>query len=102
MASDVEYIRRLVEKGGPVAQDYAELDNHLAEIHSAWRRAEFSGTQLADFRSAFGNALSISTLQGFGLAKPYGYAGDFDIIDRIYRMHTSCERRQVSWRTRQD
>jgi extracellular factor (EF) 3-hydroxypalmitic acid methyl ester biosynthesis protein len=85
------------KKGGPVEKDYAELDNRLAEIHSAWRRGEFSSAQLADFRSAFGNALSISTLQGFGLAKPYGYAGDFDIIDRIYRMQTSSEPGFSNW-----
>lgn len=43
---------------------------------------------LKQFRSylsyILGEALSINTMQGYAFHKPHGYAGDYEIIDRIY------------------
>lgn len=37
------------------------------------------------------------TLQGFAVNKPHGYAGDFEIIDRIYRCHVSDDPALANW-----
>jgi len=44
---------------------------------------------LSPLRRALGEALSAETMQGFAFRKPHGYAGDYEIIDRIYRGYTA-------------
>jgi SAM-dependent methyltransferase len=41
--------------------------------------------------------MSPATLQGFVCARPHGYAGDFEIIDRIYQKHISADPRFAPW-----
>ena len=50
-------------------------------------------------RAAFADALSTRTMQGFALRKPHGYAGDFEIIDRIYLRHITDDPSLKSWDT---
>jgi SAM-dependent methyltransferase len=46
---------------------------------------------------AFGEAMSAATLQGLGYHRPHGYAGDFEVIDKIYVRHHSPNPRLVRW-----
>jgi SAM-dependent methyltransferase len=40
---------------------------------------------------------STRTVQGLGIVKPYGYAGDFEFIDRIYTQWLSPDPRLTAW-----
>lgn len=93
----VTYIRRLVEQGGPRGRDFSELDYWILDIHSALQTGTLSESGLAEILAAFGDALSPSTMQGFALTKPHGYAGDFEIIDRMYQTHVSPDPRLANW-----
>ena len=40
---------------------------------------------------------SLDTIQGSSIIKPYGYSGDFEIIDKIYTMHMAEHEPYKSW-----
>jgi len=48
-------------------------------------------------RTAFGEALSPETIQGWAYHKPLGYAGDYQIIEKIYNYHTSSNPHLAKW-----
>ncbi|MFX1393205.1 MAG: hypothetical protein ACFFAH_06465 [Promethearchaeota archaeon] len=48
-------------------------------------------------RKSFGDALSIQTLQGFSFIKPHGYAGDYEIIDKIYQKYVNPNFKFKKW-----
>lgn len=49
------------------------------------------------FRSEYAELSTDSTMQGRALMKKYGYAGDFEIIDKIYTEHISDEPKFRKW-----
>lgn len=77
--------------------DYPLLDACTREVHNLAAQGVFSSADIAKFREAFGAALSLATLQGFTFLKPHGYAGDYEIIDLIYRQHVSLDSRFSNW-----
>jgi len=91
------YIRALVEQGGPRESDYAQLDAWISTIHSLIRSGQLSAAELITLREAFGEAFSPTTMQGFAFIKPHGYAGDFEIIDRIYKNYLSPLPHLTAW-----
>ena len=80
ISEEIAFIRDLANRGGPTAAEYPKLTALMAQL-------EFlSSEALEQLRAAFGEALNTTdTMQGFAYIKPHGYAGDFEIIDRIYR-----------------
>jgi SAM-dependent methyltransferase len=95
-----EYLRSLVEKGGPDIPDYDDLASCFRSISALLRYGEISPEHLATIWSALGEAFcSTKTMQGFTIVKPHGYAGDFEIIDRIYQQWHSPEPQFARWDT---
>jgi SAM-dependent methyltransferase len=97
MMNDLEYIAALVAKGGPEPADYVELSRLIGQLHEELTAGPATDPKMQALRSALGDCLSTETLQGFALAKPYGYAGDFEIIDRIYRTQVSQRPDLAKW-----
>ena len=57
-----------------------------------------SADEVSALRAAFAESLSTTeTMQGFALLKPHGYAGDFEIIDRIYGRRITAEPHLAAW-----
>lgn len=92
-----QFIEQLVAKGGPEPEDYQVLDEWVSRVHNEVATGLVSESELLALRDSFGDALSPATMQGFALRKPHGYAGDFEIIDRIYRQHIASEPHLASW-----
>jgi|SRR5882724_9191388 len=90
-------LKGLVSRGGPVPEEYDELDQAVDSLHDAFSKGLISQSEIAELRSAMGAALSPSTLQGFAYSKPYGYSGDFEVIDRIYTMRITDEPNLIAW-----
>lgn len=97
MNAQMELIERLVNQGGPSKQDYAALDAWIADICRLIADGRISPDEIEKVQAAFGDAFSARTLQGFAFAKPHGYAGDFEIIDRIYREYVTPDPGLTAW-----
>lgn len=86
-------ISSLLNKNGPDPGDYAILNNLLSRLNSESMTQE----ELIEIRSLFDKNFLSNTMQGFGIRKPFGYSGDFKIIDMIYSEHTSERMEYVKW-----
>lgn len=91
------FVLKLAEQGGPLPSEYSLLDSCTREVHTLAAQGVFSPADIVKFREAFRDSLSLATLQGFTLLKPHGYAGDYEIIDLIYRQHISADSRYANW-----
>lgn len=87
----------VVVDGGPQPSDNDSL------THLFRRIAEQRGTAISD--SAIRNFIdrsqgvfnSLETMQGFAVIKPHGYAGDWEMLDRIYTRHFSSKPDLARW-----
>ena len=94
-----------MEKGGPEEMDYALLVSAFSRLHSAGfvvedglsRPAIELGPIYAFLETNKDVFRSTSTLQGFCYSKPHGYAGDFEIIEKIYRETVSRSAKYERW-----
>ena len=85
----VSMVKELVKQGGPAAGDFNALDDALHSAAGAIKRAKRPVKLVHLIREAFGDAMSAETIQGYGFLKPYGYSGDFHMIDKIYQQHVT-------------
>jgi len=70
------FMKKMIAQGGPELPQYDEFSEVVNNIELYnYRR----------FREIIISTLNENTMHGFGFIKPYGYSGDFMIIDRIYQ-----------------
>ena len=91
------YVRNLVRQGGPEPCDYHDLNTWLEEIHRAFRNGEVTSKDVDMLREEFDEAFSLETMQGFAYHKPHRYAGDYEIMDRIYRHYIAPSPWLANW-----
>jgi len=92
-----EFIGYLSKKGGPEPSDYLMLNTLLHNFSGDKSQGIVSEKQLQELREAFGEALSPDTIQGWAYHKPLGYAGDFQLIEKIYTYKTSSNPHLAKW-----
>lgn len=78
------FIRDLCVAGGPEPNQYLHLARFFDDIQQAKQAGLVGNADLLTLRQLFGQAMGMGTMQGRAWLKPYGYAGDFQIIDDIY------------------
>ena len=91
------YIENLVAKGGPTESDDVAFMSMLDILDLCSESGVLDEPLKDELRSWFGNALSPVTMQGMALRKVHGYAGDFEIIDRIYQRYISSNPALANW-----
>lgn len=94
---EVQFIERLVSKGGPRRDDYPSLRHWFQRVNDGAASEEFTPADRLRLSEAFGEAMSPATLQGLGYHRPHGYPGDFEVIDKIYVRHHSPNPQLVRW-----
>lgn len=92
-----EFLENLVAKGGPDAEDFYDLDAWIAEIAEHARKGRLATSDMECLREVLGEAITAETMQGFMFQKPHGYAGDYEIIDRIYTRYVSDKCHLSKW-----
>lgn len=92
-----DLITQLSKKGGPDPVDYPILNNLLQQFSQEPRQHIFTDEHISMIRRAFGEALSPETIQGWAYHKPLGYAGDFQIIEKIYNYHVTSIPHLAKW-----
>lgn len=69
--------------------DFDKIDGIIESMSADLKRGLLSRKDIATINTNFGEDFLENTIQGYGLRKPYGYAGDFLMIDKIYTYATS-------------
>lgn len=80
----------------PDNEAFNQMDRYVDRLARAYRRGDLSPEDLETIRRA-DSAFLLNTVQGHGLRKPFGYAGDFMMIDMIYTQQTSKEPAYRGW-----
>jgi SAM-dependent methyltransferase len=72
----IDYVRHIVAKGGPIGSEIRKFQEAVNAIRSEEDILELNIVLHAN--------LTPDTMVGHTYLKPYGYAGDFEIIEKIY------------------
>jgi len=90
-AESREYLAWLAARGGPDPSEYGMLKKLFDAVHAKEFRVVDGASVALSEASSLDPALdearqvfrSTASMQGFSYVKPHGYAGDFEIIERI-------------------
>lgn len=82
------FIEYLVKKGGPEQHEYERFTSEVNNLAPA---------DIDDFRKVLMPVLNTNTLIGHGFTKPYGYPGDFMLINNIYSFNVNQDERYKKW-----
>jgi extracellular factor (EF) 3-hydroxypalmitic acid methyl ester biosynthesis protein len=82
------FLMHLVDKGGPELQDYDRFTSLVDNL---------SPEHLECLREILMPVLDKNTLIGHGFEKPFGYPGDFYLINNIYYFHINQNERFRKW-----
>ena len=83
-----DIIQSLFDKYGPDDDDFHAVLEFVDQIKPE---------EVEEFRKAMQPILNPSTLIGFSFTKPFGYNGDFFIIEKIYQKYASPDPRYTKW-----
>jgi 2-polyprenyl-3-methyl-5-hydroxy-6-metoxy-1,4-benzoquinol methylase len=83
-----EYLKFLIEKGGPEPSDYEKFTSIVNNLKPE---------EVDEFREKIKPVLNDKTLIGHGYVKPYGYPGDFTLINKIYQFEVNTDARYKNW-----
>ena len=89
--SDTEkelFLKCIVESGGPELSDYNKFTCIIDNLDPS---------QVDEFRILLLPVLNENTLIGYGFKKPFGYPGDFNLINSIYDFHVNEDTRYRKW-----
>ncbi|MCG8699738.1 MAG: class I SAM-dependent methyltransferase [Bacteroidales bacterium] len=81
----LSYVRNL----GPEKSDYNLLHCIAKEVNNS--------EKIQSFREIIKPILTNDSLFGYTFNKPFGYAGDFILIEKIYQHHISSHQKYVKW-----
>jgi len=83
-------IKEMIERGGPEPSEYDFVKN-IPIVTGITLRQE------ADIYKIISPILEVGSILGHTFQKPYGYAGDFELIDKIYTEWVSEDKRFQKW-----
>ncbi|MGE5419454.1 MAG: hypothetical protein ACM3UT_04670 [Chloroflexota bacterium] len=83
------FLDSLILKGGPSNFEDCRKFSALAE--------KLTQEEISEIRNGLSFAMDQNTLMGHGYVKPYGYAGDFMLIEKIYQYVVNPDPRYRNW-----
>lgn len=90
-------ISALAEQGGPDPHEYDMLWRACSGFGHARASGHISLDEHREFMTSLGPVGTPESLMGHIFHKPYGYAGDFEIIDKLYRIHVAAHPLIQKW-----
>lgn len=94
VAQYIDLIHEVNKRGGPKPSEYEYLKEVTNEINRLPTKTLENDLQLHD---ALSPAFDLNSMVGFSFLKPHGYAGDHELIDRIYSKWTSDDEKHHKW-----
>lgn len=86
---ELDFLEKMLEKGGPDEEDYIRFANMVNS---------FNEDAINEMRNVLHPLLrNINTTQGYAFSKPFGYAGDFLMIEKIYTNKISTDPMYKKW-----
>ena len=76
---------------------FPKIDQTIQLIADSYRDGNLLKEDISAINKQFGEEFLNETIQGFAFRKPYGYAGDFMIIDKIYTYNVSGNLEYQIW-----
>lgn len=83
-----EFLKYLLENGGPEPHDYEKFTSIVNNLDES---------EVVRFREQIKTILNENSLIGHGFIKPYGYPGDFTLIDKIYQHEINKNNYYRNW-----
>lgn len=93
----IAFLKNIIAKGGPEAQEYDTLNQVFNTLSVEYKSGKLKEKELALLQQGFGDECLQNTLHGHIKSKPFGYAGDFLIIDKIYQEQVTEDDRFAKW-----
>lgn len=93
----IAFLQQVIANGGPEVKEYDTLNGIFDQLSQDYKTGRLSTEEMEQLQSGFETAGMENTLHGHCRLKPYGYAGDFMIIDKIYREDVSSDERFEKW-----
>ena len=90
-------LHELNTTGGPVPTDYAHLNQKLRALGDAVRAGIIERAKVLAYARDLTTRHFQGTLQSQALERKYGYSGDFEIIDAIYRLQAAPQADLRRW-----
>src|SRR5687768_5536449 len=97
VSQHIDTLYRYMLNGGPLQSQWNEFNEYLDLIAGQIKNNEIRDGDIKDFRKHLLGLFGNNCLQGFALSKPHGYAGDYEIIDKIYTNHVSENPAYANW-----
>lgn len=85
---DFDFLDYLIRKGGPDTNEYPRFTSIVNNVEPS---------ALSSFRDGIRPILNENTLIGHAFVKPFGYPGDFLLIDHIYSRKINEDARYIKW-----
>ena len=82
------YINDILAKNGPDEEDYDDFYGLVDQIKDE---------EIESFRKKVASILHPGTLFGFSFTKPFGYSGDFFIIEKFYQGYVNPDEKCRKW-----
>ena len=83
-----KYANALFLKEGPDKEDYQFIFDFVDKLEDK---------DIPHFRNTMKPILNASTIIGFSFTKPFGYNGDFFIIEKIYQKYSNPNKKYKKW-----
>lgn len=77
--------------------NFPEIDKLISTLSSNLNNGKITKKEILAMNQSFGQEFLENTIQGHGLRKPFGYSGDFLMIDKIYTFHKSPIEKYKIW-----
>ncbi len=81
---DIGFVTGFVNKTGPEPSEYDLFLKRTVSIAKRFKAKTYGKTELKLLSEAFGESLSLRTLQGQIFRKPHGYNGDYEVMEKVY------------------
>ena len=93
----IAFLQSIIAKGGPEKQEYETLNFVFDALSNDYKQGKLREEELAVLQEGFGDECLHNTMHGHIKSKPFGYAGDFLIIDKIYQEQVTEDDRFAKW-----